>query len=107
MALLSHTRSLREPPKQSRLGGFKVDDQLIFEPVALGVTMLRLIEAFKGGGVDTPDRGNCAGPGLNSPFCSTWPRQGRPSARWRRRAVISSPPLRRDGQGGGRYGTHL
>ena len=34
---------------------------------ALGVTMLRLIEAFKGGGVDIPDRGSCFGPGLNSP----------------------------------------
>src|SRR5215831_12626222 len=45
--------------------------------------------------VDMPDRGSCWGPGLNSPFCSTWPRRGRSSARWSRRAVISSPPLRR------------
>src|SRR5262249_1860688 len=38
-------RSLREPPKQSRLGGFKVDDQLIFGRLPdrpLGVRMLRL-----------------------------------------------------------------
>src|SRR5262245_43007962 len=35
------------------------------------------------------------GPGPNSPFCSTWQRQGHSSARWSRRAVISSSPLRR------------
>src|SRR5262249_9317464 len=45
--------------------------------------------------VDMPDRGGYCGPGLNSPFCSTRPRRGRSSARWSRRAVISSPPLRR------------
>src|SRR6266705_2602660 len=42
-----------------------------------------------------PDRGSYWGPGLNSPFCSTWPRQGRPSVRWSRRAMIPSPLLRR------------
>src|SRR5262249_25331089 len=45
--------------------------------------------------VDMPDRGGYCGPGPNSPFCPTRPRRGRSSARWRRRAVISSPPLRR------------
>src|SRR5499426_503172 len=45
--------------------------------------------------VDMPDRGSYCGPGPNSPFCSTRPRQGRSSARWSRQAVISSPPLRR------------
>jgi hypothetical protein len=38
-------RSLGEPPKQSRLGGFKVDDQLIFgrwPDRAVDVTMLSL-----------------------------------------------------------------
>src|SRR5262245_12681077 len=35
-----------------------------------------------------PDRGSCSGPGPNSPFCSVWPRQGRSSARWGRRAMI-------------------
>ena len=41
-----------------------------------------------------PDRGSYWGPGLNSPSCSTWPRQGRPSVRWSRRAMIPSPLLR-------------
>src|SRR5215468_7630690 len=44
--------------------------------------------------VDMPDRGSYCGPGPNSPFCSTRPRRGRSSARWSRRAVILSPPLR-------------
>src|SRR6266478_4359777 len=42
-----------------------------------------------------PDRGSYRGPGPNSPFCSTCPRQGRSSARWSRRAMIPSPLLRR------------
>ena len=45
--------------------------------------------------VDMPDRGSYWGPGLNNPFCSTWPRQGRPSVRWSRRAMIPSALLRR------------
>src|SRR5512133_1214433 len=45
--------------------------------------------------VDMPDRGGYCGPGPNSPFCPTRPRRGRSSARWSRRAVISSPRLRR------------
>src|SRR6516164_3129491 len=45
--------------------------------------------------VDMPDRGSYCGPGPNSPFCSMRPRRGRSSARWSRRAVIFSPPLRR------------
>src|SRR5215472_14108809 len=45
--------------------------------------------------VDMPDRGSYCGPGPNSPFCSMRPRPVRSSARWSRRAVISSPPLRR------------
>src|SRR6516225_500851 len=45
--------------------------------------------------VDMPDRGSYWGPGLNNPFCSTWPGQGRPSVRWSRRAMIPSPLLRR------------
>src|SRR5215510_1839547 len=44
--------------------------------------------------VDMPDRGSYWGPGPNSPSCSTWPRQGRPSVRWSRRAMIPSPLLR-------------
>src|SRR5262245_24840067 len=44
--------------------------------------------------VDMPDRGSYWGPGLNNPSCSTWPRQGRPSVRWSRRAMIPSPLLR-------------
>src|SRR5262249_38325735 len=40
-------------------------------------------------------RGSYCGPGPNSPFCSTRPRRGRSSARWSRRAVISSSALRR------------
>src|SRR5262245_16616655 len=45
--------------------------------------------------VDMPDRGGYCGPGPNSPFGWTRRRGGRSSARWSRRAVISSPPLRR------------
>src|SRR5262249_4563199 len=30
-----------------------------------------------------------------SPFCSTWPRQGRSSVKWSRRTMIASPLLRR------------
>src|SRR5262249_36670092 len=45
--------------------------------------------------VDMPDRGSYWGPGLNSPFCSTWPRRGRSAARWSRRAMIASPLWRR------------
>src|SRR5207237_210764 len=60
---------------------------------AWGVTMLPLSRPSKA--VDMPDRGSYCGPGPNSPFCSTRPRRGRSSARWSRRAVILSPPLRR------------
>src|SRR5262245_39077284 len=60
---------------------------------ASGVTMLPLSRLSKT--VDMPDRGSYCGPGPNSPFCSTRPRRGRSSARWSRRAVISSPALRR------------
>jgi hypothetical protein len=70
-----------------RLSGFEVDDQLVFGRLpnrALGVTMLPLSRPSKA--VDMPDRGSYWGPGLNSPSCSTWPRQGRPSVRWSRRA---------------------
>src|SRR5438309_1935608 len=42
-----------------------------------------------------PDRGSYWGPVPNSPFCSTWPRQGRSSVKWSRRAMIPSPLLRR------------
>src|SRR6266540_6653039 len=58
-----------------------------------GVTILPLSRLSKA--VDMPDRGSYCGPGPNSPFCSTRPRRGRSSARWSRRAVISSPALRR------------
>src|SRR5262249_59169991 len=75
--------------------GFEVDDQLVFGRLperALGVTMLPLSRPSKA--MDMPDRGSYWGPGPNSPSCSTWPRQGRPSVRWSRRAMIPSPPLR-------------
>src|SRR6516165_4461548 len=81
--------------RTERLSGFEVDDQLIFGRLpdrALGVTMLPLSRPSKA--VDMPDRGSYWGPGLNSPSCSTWPRQGRPSVRWSRRAMIPSPLLR-------------
>src|SRR5258708_31798231 len=42
-----------------------------------------------------PDGGVYCGRVQNSPFCSMRPRRGRSSARWSRRAVILSPPLRR------------
>src|SRR5215813_1187333 len=80
---------------RARLSGFEVDDQLVFGRLpdrALGVTMLPLSRPSKA--VDMPDRGSYCGPGLNSPSCSTWPRQGRPSVRWSRRAMIPSPLLR-------------
>jgi len=56
----------------------------------------RLRETYDGPSkaVDMPDRGGYWGPGLNNPFCSTWPRQGRSSARWSRRAMIPLPLLR-------------
>src|SRR5215510_14853957 len=81
--------------RTERLSGFEVDDQLVFGRLpdrALGVTMLPLSRPSKA--VDMPDRGSYWGPGLNSPSCSTWPRQGRPSVRWSRRAMIPSPLLR-------------
>src|SRR6516164_8755649 len=81
--------------RTERLSGFEVDDQLVFGRLpdrALGVTMLPLSRPSKA--VDMPDRGSYCGPGLNSPSCSTWPRQGRPSVRWSRRAMIPSPLLR-------------
>src|SRR6516162_3467803 len=82
--------------RTERLSGFEVDDQLVFGRLpdrALGGTMLPLSRPSKA--VDMPDRGSYWGPGLNSPFCSTWPRRGRSSARWSRRAMIASPLLRR------------
>src|SRR6516165_6625547 len=45
--------------------------------------------------VDMPDPGSYWGPGLNNPFCSTRARQGGPSVRWSRRAMIPSALLRR------------
>jgi len=49
--------------------GFEVDGQLIFGRFpdrALGVRDAALIEAFKGGGVDMPDRGSYCGPAETS-----------------------------------------
>ena len=52
-----------------------------------------LIEAFKGGG--HARSGQLLGTGPNSPFCSTWPRQGRSSAGYIRHQLVLLSRARR------------